>query len=61
MDPRFVIARTASRRPTLQHRVAEGGAGRTVCGLDIRPWSRAYQEAPISQIICKRCEKEPQR
>ena len=57
MEARFVIARTARHRPTLQHRVSDNDTGHTACGLDIRPWSRAYQELPIPQVICMKCEK----
>lgn len=52
----FVIARTASRRPTLQHGVLLG-LYRTWCGLDVWPWSRAYQREPIPQILCTNCKR----
>lgn len=50
---RYVIARTARQRPTLQHVLA--GWHSTLCGLDIRGWSRAYQDNEIPQVICKKC------
>lgn len=51
----YTIARTAAKRPTLQHAVPFNG-DRTACGLDIRPWSRSYQSQPIPQIICLKCK-----
>jgi len=61
VEVRFVIARTARRRPTLQHRISEGDPTRTTCGLDLLPWSRAYQALPIPQVLCMKCQKEPER
>lgn len=54
----YVLARTPSRRPTLQHVVSVNEDGeRTACGLDITQWSRAYQPAPIAAILCLKCAK----
>lgn len=52
----YIIARTAAKRPTLQHKLANGLMLMTLCGLDTRNWSRAYQQQPITQILCKKCE-----
>lgn len=49
----YILARTASGRPSLMHKL--GTANRTLCGLDITLWSRAYLATPISQILCKKC------
>lgn len=51
----FVIARTASKRPSLQHILHPSDDESTLCGLNIRLWSRAYQKTAISQILCVRC------
>jgi len=51
----FVIARTAKRRPTLMHILSANHSGHTICGVDISPWSRAYFEEPIPQVLCQRC------
>ena len=55
----YVLARTASKRPTLQHRLVSGedGSQLTACGLDVTQWSRAYQNKSIPQILCIRCTK----
>ena len=55
----YIIARTASKRPSLQHRLVlgEDGAHITSCGLDVSMWSRAYQNKPIPQVLCVRCRK----
>ena len=53
----FVIARTAHRRPTLQHRMSEEDPDHTACGIDVRWWSRAYQPVAIPQIICMKCDR----
>lgn len=50
----WVIARTARKRPTLMHLVADGG--KTACGSDLTGWSRAYFDAPIPQVTCIRCK-----
>lgn len=58
----YIIARTAKQRPTLMHKLSprifhEGTAGQnmTVCGIDIRGWSRAYFTEAIPQVLCKKC------
>lgn len=57
----YVIARTGKGRPTLQHRLItdDDGGQTTACGMDIMLWSRAYQNRPIVQVYCKRCNKSP--
>lgn len=52
----FVIARSGNKRPTLMHLVAPNDW--TACGIDIRPWSRAYVYDPIPQILCLKCKKK---
>jgi len=57
--PTFVLARTPSRRPTLQHVFVlnEDGREASACGLDLTQWSRAYQPAPIRAILCMKCAR----
>lgn len=52
----FVVARSASGRATLMHRIGNVELMVTACGLDINVWSRAYLSEKIPQIMCKRCE-----
>lgn len=52
--PVYVIARNASGRPTLQHKLMPGAASLTACGTPIESWSRAYQSEPIHEVLCKR-------
>lgn len=51
----YIIARTATKRPTLQHKIG-GLRLLTACGLDASNWSRAYQREAIPAILCKKCE-----
>lgn len=53
---KFVVARTARKRPTLMHALNPERPGYTLCGVDIAAWSRAYFDAPIPQIECLRCK-----
>jgi hypothetical protein len=53
--PTYVVARSAKGRPTLQHALVSWNT--TACGLDVTAWSRAYQEAPITEIVCKKCRR----
>lgn len=61
--PIFIVARTQSGRPTLQHRVDTSTGARalevgfTACGLDFRQWSRAVQNEPIREVLCLKCGK----
>lgn len=57
----YVIARTRKGRPTLQHRVSDTDRVRTLCGLFIEGWSRAYQKDPIPQILCTNCGRKEGR
>jgi hypothetical protein len=50
----YVIARSAAGRPTCQHKLPEGVASETSCGVDIRPWSRSYQNFRIEEVLCRR-------
>jgi hypothetical protein len=50
----FVLARNGHGRPTLMHRMS-GSSLTTLCGLDMRAWSRAYLSQPIEVMMCKRC------
>jgi hypothetical protein len=51
----FVVARTASKRPSLQHFTPDHD--KTLCGMDITVWSRAYMPEPIREILCVKCLK----
>ena len=53
----YMIARTRSGKPTLQHRLQATDHTQTVCGLDATRWSRAYQVYAISAIFCKKCQR----
>lgn len=51
----YVVARTASKRPSLQHYTPDHD--RTACGMDITVWSRAYMQVEIKEIFCMKCKK----
>lgn len=51
----YVVARTASKRPSLQHFTVDHEV--TSCGLDISIWSRAYMKTEIREILCLKCKK----
>lgn len=51
----FVIARTTSKRPSLQHILHPDDPDYTLCGLNISLWSRAYQRSVISAVLCMKC------
>jgi hypothetical protein len=53
----FVLARTGSGRPALQHRVLETDIDTTVCGLNMKLWSRSYNKTCFTAIYCKKCAK----
>lgn len=53
---KYVIARTASHRPSLMHRVEPSDLSQTLCGLDMTGWSREYLAAPLDTMVCWRCE-----
>lgn len=55
---RYVVARNATGRPTLCHRVSAHSASQTACGTDVRTWSRAYSPEPIEVLYCRRCAKQ---
>lgn len=50
----YVIARTNSGRPSLQHLLPPGVGSVTACGVDVSNWSRAYTHQPIPQVLCLR-------
>jgi len=49
----YVIARNASGRPTVQHRLNDRDNTRTGCGYDMSPWSRAYMNVKYKAVFCK--------
>lgn len=52
----FVIARSASKRPTLMHKLSTGSSSLTACGISTAGWSRAYFDKPIPQVMCLHCK-----
>lgn len=54
---RYVLARAAGGRPSLQHKLKDNAFDETECGVYIGHWSRAYTDTAIPQILCKKCEK----
>lgn len=55
--PMFIIARTSKGRPTLMHALNERYGEKTMCGLEVESWSRAYKAEPIKEILCVKCGK----
>lgn len=55
MKANYVIARNASKRPTLMHKVGSTSA-KTVCGRDMRRWSRSFSIRPIEVMLCRTCK-----
>lgn len=53
----YIIARTASKRPTLQHILYGGSVTLTLCGISARRWSRVYMGTEIPTLLCRRCQK----
>lgn len=53
----FILARTSKGRPTLMHALGEHYGDKTVCGLEVTNWSRAYKAEPIKEILCVKCGK----
>jgi hypothetical protein len=54
----FVVARSGMRRrATLMHRLLDGQKEMTVCGVDIRLWSRSYTHQELEAILCRRCNR----
>lgn len=49
----YVVARNASGRATLEHKLVEGFQ-RTGCGTDISAWSCYYTHVRIEAILCLR-------
>ncbi len=50
----YVTARSASGRPTLQHRLVDGQTDWMACGRRIDDWSRAYTPRKIEEVLCLR-------
>lgn len=51
----YVVARNGGGRPTLQHRLLDGGTALTHCGANMASWSCAYMSNKIPAILCRRC------
>lgn len=56
-NPVYVLARTASGRPALQHRLLQTDKDITACGLNMSRWSRVYSHTCFSSIYCKKCAR----
>jgi hypothetical protein len=54
---KYVIARNAGDRPTLQHAVTSYRSRVTLCGWDISMWTRSFSETPMTIMLCKRCKR----
>ncbi len=52
---RYVIARTASKKPTLMHQINPQDTNMTVCGWDMSAWSLVYFEKAFDVLMCRRC------
>jgi len=53
----YVVARTGHDRPALQHIVGEVGDNGTICGIDMRGWTRFFMATQLSVLLCKRCQR----
>jgi hypothetical protein len=53
----YVVARSASRRATLQHRVESPGDIITSCGRSMVGWSRSFMARCIPEIYCLLCKR----
>lgn len=53
----YVMARTHSKRPTLQHIVTNKGDEYTLCGHDLTRWNRYWMDRKISVLLCRRCAR----
>jgi hypothetical protein len=53
----FVVARTGSGRPALQHVVDAIGNSDTVCGYDMTEWNRFYMATKLSVLLCLKCKR----
>jgi hypothetical protein len=58
---KYAIARTATNRPTFQHRLVEGTTDQTLCGRYIGHWSRYYSNTSWAVLLCKLCHKKEVR
>ena len=50
----YAIARNASGRPTLQHKLPVGVGTLTACGTNMEVWSISYQNTPIPSVLCRK-------
>ena len=58
-DSLYVIARTLTKRPTLQHAVLVTDPALTRCGLALLDWPwRHYQREAIPYLLCRRCRPD---
>lgn len=54
----FILGRTATKRPTLQHILHDNSSTLTLCGISALSWSRVvYQDEEIPILVCRRCYK----
>ena len=53
----YVSARNSAGRPTLMHRVTGKNFTHSLCGVDMRSWTRVFFQEPIEILLCLRCKK----
>lgn len=51
----YILARTAARRPSLQHQTFDFEV--TTCGIHIDTWTQHQMSKAIPTILCQRCAK----
>ena len=52
----FVISRNVHKRPTLIHKVNVNDRNTSLCGIDMRSWSKHYMRQPFEELLCLRCK-----
>ena len=53
----YIISRNAKKRPTLMHAINPHDISLTLCGINLKGWSRVYFKAPIEPLLCLTCKK----
>ena len=54
---KYVIARNAGNRPTLQHAATGYRSNNAVCGQDLTTWTRVWSDAPLGALLCMKCAR----
>lgn len=50
----YVLARGNTNRPVCQHKLVDGTASLTCCGIDMSQWSREFTHVRYDTILCRR-------